>query len=244
MFQPTITSIRQGFNIETTEPPWAKNIQPIVVLARGIPSHSRTLGRWAYCIAGRGTDEKWYRLYPFPLEEKGRLIESFDIIKPFITRRNDDGRPESCRIDPHLVWKMGTLKTTQRLEYLKQRTEVGPFMHDNSWRTKTLGLIRPSLVKLSIGSNPNIKYHCDYTGCCGHTATFFDVFHIQRNKEMLIARPELLTNLLSEIDGENLRFVVGTLRQHQPRWIIVEVLICLRDSAESLQSWLVSKFPE
>ena len=64
------------------------------------------------------------------------------------------------------------------------------------------------------------------------------------NKEMLIARPELLTNLLSEIDGENLRFVVGTLRQHQPRWIIVEVLICLRDSAESLQSWLVSKFPE
>jgi hypothetical protein len=189
-------------------------------------------------------DEKWYRLYPIPLEDKGRLIESFDIIKPFIIRKNDDGRPESCRIDPHLLWKTGTLKSTERLDYLKQRTEGGSFMHNNSWRTKTLGLIRPSLVKFSIGSYANVKYHCDYQECCGHTTTFFDVLQIQANKKKLIARPESLTTVITEIDEQNLRFVVGTLRQHQPCWIIVETLICLKDSVESLQSWLVSKLIE
>ena len=227
--------------METTEPAWARNVQPIVVLGRGIPSHSRTLGRWAYCIAGKGLDENWYRLYPIPLEDERRLIESFDIIKPFIIRKNDDGRPESCRIDPHLLWKTGSLKSTERLGYLKQRTEGGSFMHDNSWRTKTLGLIRPSLAKFSIGTCSNIKYYCDYRGCCGHTTTFFDVFQIQDNKKKLIARPESIMKELSEIEEENLRFVVGTLRQHQPCWIIVETLICLNNSVESLQSWLVSK---
>lgn len=232
---------KEAVTIQTTEPPWAKNVQPIVVLGRGIPAHSRTLGRWAYCIAGKGMDEKWYRLYPFLLVGKSRSFEAFDIIKPFITRKNDDGRPESCRINPHLVWKTGTLQNTERLEYLKQRVEVGSFMHNDSWRTKTLGIIRPSLVKFSIGRDATVNYYCDHQECNGHTTTFFDILQIERNGKRLIAPVEALSNALSEINEEKLRFVVGTLRQHQPCWIIVETLICLNNSIESLQSWLISK---
>lgn len=114
-------------------------------------------------------------------------------------------------------------------------------MHDDSWHTKTLGLIRPLLVKFSLGKHATVNYYCNHQGCIGHTSTLFDVLQIERNTETLIAQVEALNDILSEIEEEKLRFVVGTMRQHQKRWIIVETLICLDDSIESLQSLLFSK---
>jgi hypothetical protein len=230
--------------MEKNEPPWARNIQQIIVLGRGIPSYSKNLGRYAYCIAGKGSDERWYRLYPIPLEDTVRSFQPFDTIKPFVVRRNDDGRPESCRVDPHLIWKAGVLEQAKRAEYINNRVENGSFLHDDSWQTKTLGLIRPSLVGFSVSEQPTIKYYCSYQDCHGHTARFFDVLRIEKKQEKLIAPAQMLNDALSEVDCGTLRFVVGTLRSHQPRWIIVETLICLNGTVESLQSWIISKFSQ
>jgi len=210
------------------------------VLARGIPAWSRTLGRWAYCIACVDKDGKWYRLYPVPLENGRKNIAPFDVIKPFVIKRCENGRPESCRIDPWLIWKAGVVQESDRSRILQQITESGSFMHDDSWRRKTLALVAPSLLKISIAQKATISYYCSYPECDGHTGTFFDVFQIDKRKRKLILPAQDLLRRLSGVKEENLRFVVGTMRKHPQRWIVVETLICVKGTVSPLNSWITA----
>lgn len=223
------------------EPAWAKRIEPIIVLARGVPARSRTLGRWAYCIAGIGKSGQWYRLYPVPLEDGDRSIYPFDVIKPFIIKRHENGRPESCRINSWLIWKVGTIPHSERKRILEKAIEPGSFLHDESWRNKTLGLIKPLSLQVDISEKATLKYFCDDPECGGHTATFFDVFKIDAKGRKLIAPANELVNLLSPLKEEKFWFIVGTMRKHPQRRIVVEVLINLDETVIALQSWLISK---
>jgi len=224
-----------------SEPMWAKRIEPIIVLARGVSARSRTLGRWAYCVAGIGKKGQWYRLYPVPIENGNRAIYPFDVIKPFIIKRHENGRPESCRINSWLIWKAGTVPNSERQSFLEKTREPASFLHDDSWRNKTLGLIKPLSMQIDIREKPIIKYFCNYPECNGHTATFFDVLKIDAKGRRLIAPAEQLVNLLSQLDEEKLWFIVGTIRKHPQSWIVVEVLIDLDEIVLALQSWLISK---
>jgi len=223
------------------EPSWAKKIEPIIVLGRGVPAKSRILGRWAYCIAGIGNDGRWVRLYPLPIENGNRPLNPFDVIKPFIIKRHEDGRPESCRIDSNLVLKVGMIPDSERHIILERVLEPSFFMHDNSWRNKSLGLIKPLFLQINIHESPTLRYTCDYENCSGHTATFFDVIRIEARRRKLLASPEELENLLSQQDEEKLWFIVGTERQHPQIWMVVEVLISVHQTITGLQCWLVSQ---
>jgi len=224
-----------------TEPLWAKPIEPIIVLARGVPAWSRTLGRWAYCVAGIGKNEQWYRLYPVPLEDGTRSIYPFDVIKPFIIKKRENGRPESCRINPWLIWKVGTVQNSERQHILEKIIEPASFLHNESWRNKTLGLIKPLSLQINIQEQATIRYLCGHSGCAGHTATFFDVLKIDAKGRKLIAPAEELVDILSQLEEEKLWFIDGTVRKHPQRWIVVEVLISLDGTVIALQSWLISK---
>jgi len=223
------------------EPMWARWIEPIIVLARGIPARSRTLGRWAYCVAGITKNGQWYRLYPVPLEDGDRSIYPFDVIKPFIVKRHENGRPESCRINSWLIWKVGTIPISERQRILENTIEPGSFLHDDSWHNKTLGLIKPLSLQIHIREKATTKYFCDYPECQGHAATFFDALKIDAKGRKLIAPTEKLVNLLSQLEEEKLWFIVGTMRKHPQRWIVVEVLISPDETVIALQSWLISK---
>lgn len=222
------------------EPAWAEHIEPIIVLGRGVPSWSRNQGRWAYCIAGIGDYGQWFRLYPLPIEGGNRLFEPFDIVKPFIIKKHENGRPESCRIDAGLVWKAGTVPDSQRLGILERILGKGTFMHDSSWRKRSLGCIKPLSLQISIEESPTLKFKCGHKGCGGHTTTFFDVLRIEAGKRRLVAPAEEIENLLSKQDEDKLWFVVGTERQHPHIWIVVEILINIDQKVTGLQSWLTS----
>lgn len=224
-----------------SEPPWAERIEPIIVLARGVPARSRTLGRWAYCVAGIGKNGQWYRLYPVPLENGSRSIYPFDVIKPFIVKKHENGRPESCRINSWLTWKVGAVPNSERQRILEKTIDPWSFLHDDSWRNKTLGIIKPLSLRIDIREKAIIRYFCGHHGCRGHTATFFDVLKVNAKGRKLIAPTEELVNLLSKLEEEKLWFIVGTLRKHPQRWIVVEVLIGLDGTVIALQSWLISK---
>lgn len=224
-----------------SEPVWAKCIEPIIVLARGVPAWSRNLGRWAYCVAGIGKKWQWYRLYPVSLKNGNRSIYPFDVIKPFIIKKHENGRPESCRINSWLIWKVGTVPNSDRQSLLEKTREPASFLHDSSWRNKTLGLIKPLSPQIDIREKAIIKYFCNYPECNGHTATFFDVLKTDAKGRRLIAPAEQLINLLSQLNEEKLWFVVGTVRKHPQRWIVIEVLINLDENVLALQPWLISK---
>lgn len=227
--------------MQNNEPSWAKRVDALIVLARGVPAWSRTLGRWAYCIACLGNDGKWYRLYPVPLENGKRTIYPFDIIKPFIVKKRDNGRPESCRINPWIIWKAGVIQNSERQHILEKIKEPSSFLHDNSWRNKTLGLIQPTSLQFAVGRAAIVNYFCDYPKCEGHSSTFFDAFQIEEHKRKLITSAEELETMLSHLKEDKLWFIVGTVRRHPQRWIIVETLVELGETVTSLQSWLISQ---
>lgn len=241
MSNEMIKELSKEFSIpQSDEPVWAKRIDPIVVLGRGIPAWSRTLGRMAYCVAGIEREGEWCRLYPVPLENGKRLLNAFDIIKPFIIKRHENGRPESCRVNSWLIWKGGTIPTFERQKILHRTLESGAFLHDDSWRNKTLGLIKPAFWEFHIGKKATLRYFCDFPECEGHIATFFDVLEVTAKQRKLIKPANELLDLLSQLENEKIWFVVGTIRQHPQRWIVVESIVELDKTVIPLQSWLTS----
>ena len=144
--------------------------EPIIVLGKGTPNFVEKYGCLMQCIAGVGEVSGWLRLYPVLVRSiipSVKPIEKFDVIRTvFRVRRPEPLRPESRKIHPELVEKIGHIAVEQQGNILSERTEPGDFLHDDSWRgRRSLGLIEPKNPKfwvtpdysLDIGSDRQLK---------------------------------------------------------------------------------------
>lgn len=204
--------------------------EPIVVLGKGVPAYSTTYGCLTCCIAGVSEHSGWLRLYPLFLESvlsSIKPIEKFDVIRVvFRHKRPEPTRPESRKIFPEFVEKVGHVHDRNaRIDILRLYTEPGVFLHDDSWRgRKTLGIIKPMNVRfwLTKENIPMVKFRCGNL-CRGHTCEigeymeFNDVGRVKHQRDVELAKQ------LSTLKNKDLRFVMGTIRRHPSRWLLISI---------------------
>jgi hypothetical protein len=139
--------------------------EAITVLGKGVPAYSNTYGCLIYCIAGVKESGGWVRLYPLfkePLLSSVKPIENFDIIRViFRSKHPEPNRPESRKIYPEFVQKIGHIHGESARNILISYTEPGDFLHDDSWRgIKTLGMIKPTNTRFLVSKEgfPMVKF--------------------------------------------------------------------------------------
>ena len=205
-----------------------------MVLGKGVPAYSSKYGCLTYCVAGVAEAVGWIRLYPLFAEQlvpSIQFVEKFDIIRvAYDDERPEPGRPESRRIYPEFVEKLGHLeKSIARTQTLNKYTEPGDFLHDDSWRgKKTLGMIKPIEPSFrALKGMPKVQFRCGGS-CSGHTC---EVGELMRFDGFGRSIPQLGDADLKRFEGVrkgNLRFVMGTDSRYPQRWLLVSVHVIRR----------------
>ena len=209
--------------------------EPIIVLGRGVTSHSDKYRCLAHCIAGLENNSRWIRLYPIRYRNEGSKPKKFDIIRIKVIDDNPEFRVESRKPDIAVApVKIGVVTEKERITILKNNLDSGKFLHDNSWRgTKTLGLINPKYPEFVIDKNKIlVRYKCDYSECNRHVT---EVPHCTMEEYGLQDRifedrsglEESLIELNRQIllHRKQLWFVMGTILTHPQKWILIEIHI-------------------
>ena len=206
--------------------------EPIIVLGKGVPAYSKTYGCLTCCVAGLGKRSGWLRLYPLFLEpvlSSIKPIEKFDVIRVvFRHRRPEPIRPESRKIFPEFVEKVGHTRDKKvRIDILRRYTEPGVFLHDDSWRgRKTLGMIKPVNTRfwLTKENIPMVKFRCGHS-CGGHICQTGEYMKFNNVGRVVYKRDVQLAKQLSTLKNKESRFVMGTIRRHPSRWLLISIHI-------------------
>jgi hypothetical protein len=205
--------------------------EPITILGKGVPSFNAKYGCLTHCVAGIGKNSSWIRLYPLFAEQvipKIQFVENFDIIRAkYRDVRPESTRPETRKIHPESVVKIDHVKDhDKRMRILKQYTEPGTFLHDDSWNgRKTLGMIEPLEKHFLVSSNiPKVKFYCR-SSCGGHTCELKQLERFDSFGRVVPEPVKDLENRLKNLQGKQLRFVMGTDGRHPQVWLIVSVHI-------------------
>lgn len=185
------------------------------------------------CIAGVGEVSGWLRLYPVfvcSIMPGVEPIEKYDVIRTvFREKRAEHKRPESRKIYPELIERIGRISGEQCRDILLEYTEPGDFLHDDSWRgRKSLGLIEPKNPRFWVTTEniPKVEFKCASRRCTRH---HMDVLELMSFDDFGRIYPQKMKprnkveKQLSNFRDRNLRFVMGTLYKHPHRWIIVAV---------------------
>ena len=204
--------------------------EPIIVLAKGVPAYSRTYGCLVCCTAGVSERSGWLRLYPLFLEpvlSTIKPIKKFDVIRvQYRDKRPESNRPESRKISPESVEKVGHVDDVNtRIDILRRYTESGEFLHDDSWRgRKTLGMIKPMNACFSITQEniPMVKFKCRHS-CGGHICQVGEYMKFNMVGRVLLQSDAELAKRLSTLKNGELRFVMGTIRRHPSRWLLISI---------------------
>lgn len=204
--------------------------ESITVLGKGVPAYSRTYGCLTCCVAGISERSGWVRLYPLFLEpvlSTIKPVEKFDVIRVvFRDRRPEPNRPESRKILPEFVQKVGHEDDeTVRADVLRRYTEPGDFLHDDSWRgRKTLGMIKPVNVCFSLTQQniPMVRFKCG-NSCTGHICQVGECMKFNSVGRILPQNDSDLAKQLSTFKKKDLRFVMGTIRRHPNRWLLIAI---------------------
>jgi hypothetical protein len=205
--------------------------EEITVLGKGVPAYSSTYGCLTYCVAGVKESGGWVRLYPLfqePLLSSVKLIENFDVIKVvFRDEHPEPNRPESRKIYPEFVQKIGHIKDKNARNILLNYTEPGDFLHDDSWHgRKTLGMIKPTDARFLLSSDgfPMVKFFCNSKNCKGHICEVGELMKFDG-----VGRPIHEYNsvqfqeIFDSLKNKDLRFVMGTIRKHPQRWLLISI---------------------
>lgn len=209
--------------------------EDIVVVGRGVPSHSKKFRCLAYCIAGLENNSSWVRLYPIRSTRYSSRLNKSDIIRVRISDEHSDFRSESKKPDlsapPNII---GVVPKEDHLQLLNDNLDSGTFLHDDSWKgRKTLGLIKPIYPEFKIDKNRIlVKYKCDHKRCKGHLT---EVHHYTMEEyeleDRIFSDRNGLEKSLIELNRQillhrkQLWFVMGTILNHPRVWIIIEVYI-------------------
>jgi len=204
--------------------------EPITVLGKGVPAYSTKYGCSVYCVAGAGESSGWLRLYPLFVERviSGiQPVEKFDVIRVvYRQKRPESKRPESRKIFPEFVEKVDHISDdNMRRSILHQYTELGTFLHDDSWQgRKTLGMIQPLRPYFMVVRGiPRVKFQC-HDACGGHMC---EVGELRRFDSVGRAIPEAesskLASKLGLLGRRQLRFVMGTDSRHPHRWLLISI---------------------
>jgi len=204
--------------------------EPIIVLGKGVPAYSNTYGCLTCCIAGVSEDNGWIRLYPVFLEpvlSSIKPIEIFDVIRVVLRyKRPEPTRPESRKIFPEFIEKVEHVPDKKtREDILCRYTEPGDFLHDNSWQgKKTLGMIKPLSARfwLTKENIPMVRFKCGHS-CRGHSCEIGEYMKFNDVGRVLHRRDAELEDQLSTLKNKELRFVMGTIRRHPSRWLLISI---------------------
>jgi hypothetical protein len=154
-------------------------------------------------------------------------------------------RPESRKIYPHAIRVLNHKdEKEEQHSILKPLSEPGDFLHGEGWRNKTLGIIQPYAPHFWITNDNKVKvhYYClchschgnpsrllltwgsnkhELFVCDGHTDEVLQLVKIDRVGRYLRLKREELEQFVKDLRGKELCFVMGTVRNHPHRWILV-----------------------
>ena len=204
--------------------------EPIIILGKGVPAYSSKYGCLTCCVAGVSEHNGWIRLYPLFLEpvlSSIKPIDKFDVIRTvFRDKRPEPTRPESRKVFPEFVQKVGQVREKKdRNRILHQYTESGVFLHDGSWRgRKTLGMINALNARFYMTKEniPMVRFQC-VPRCGGHNCEVGECMKFNNVGRVLHQSNSELQKQLSTLKNKDLRFVMGTIRRHPNRWLIISI---------------------
>jgi hypothetical protein len=208
-----------------------KYSKPIIVLGKGVPAYSRTYGCLTCCVAGVSEQSGWLRLYPLFLEpvlSSIKPVNKFDMIRVTVRQKHPEpNRPESRKILPEAVEIVDHIHDENaRIKLLQRYTELGLFLHDDSWRgRKTLGMIKPLKKRFWITKEniPMVKFRCG-PSCRGHTCEIGEYMKFNNVGRVVYKKrnAELAKHFL-RLRNNELRFVMGTMRRRPHRWLLISI---------------------
>jgi len=205
--------------------------EPIIVLGKGAPSFNAKYVCLTHCVAGIGENGAWIRLYPLFAEQvipSIQLVEKFDVIRAeYRETRPEPTRPETRKIHPESVVKIDHIKDYDRCKQILERhSELGTFLHDDSWNgKKTLGMIQPLEPHFFISSGiPKVKFFCR-SSCGGHICEVKELEKFDSFGRVVPEPTQDLENRLENLRGRQLRFVMGTDGRHPQVWLLVSIHI-------------------
>ena len=202
--------------------------EPIIVMGKGVPAYSTKFGCLTYCIAGLNMKGHWLRLYPLFLERviaSINYIQEFDVIRViYVNKKPESNRPESRKILPESIEIIGHVKKEKQLEILERFSEPGEFLHNDSWDgVKTLGMINPLDSAFFIDKGvPKVKFKCS-SSCKGHLCEIGEIMKYDSVGRTIVQKDHLLEEKLSRFKDKSLRFVMGTIRRHPSRWLLISI---------------------
>jgi len=131
---------------------WEK--ESIIILVKAAPNWSKKYKKYQICTAGISQDGGWRRLYPFP--ERNMLakdIHIWDIIELEMSEPADDVRPESRKIKPESIVKIGRLEDREeRRKFLNRIAEQS--LEIPLKEKRTMALIRPRIEDFKTMTRP------------------------------------------------------------------------------------------
>jgi len=131
---------------------WEKD--SIIILVKAAPNWSKKHKKYQICTAGISQTGGWRRLYPFPeLNMIKREVHIWDIIQVETLKPSDDPRPESRKIKPESIAKVGRLEDRQeRRRFLRDIAE--PSLEIALEEKRTMALIEPRVEDFKIEKRP------------------------------------------------------------------------------------------
>ena len=216
-----------------------------MVLGRGIENWSRQYRSRTHCLVGIGKSSGLVRLYPVFHDDQADI---FDVIQVIIQDEHPEThRPESRKVYPHAIQVVAREEgKDKQYNILKSLCQPGDFLHGEGWRNKTLGVIQPYAPHFWVTEDNRLKvhYYClchSWQGkphqlcmtwepngwgsfvCDGHADEVRQLTKVDRVGRYLRPRREELEQFIEDLRGKELYFVMGTLRNHPHRWILVTI---------------------
>lgn len=162
-------------------------------------------------------------MYPVFLDKLG--LKVFDVITArVVNTRPESNRPESRRIDSNFITLVDRINQyNARVSLLNSLAENCDFLHRETWRTRSLGLITPLSPEFSVADQNilKVRYHCDNTRCNGHFNKVFDIVQLEKTGRGIPNRRTFIKRLLGDIRDLRFWFVLGTHHWHPHRWMLI-----------------------
>lgn len=225
---------------DSNSPEWSESL---IVLGRGIESWSRRYKARTHCIVAIGKISGFVRLYPVLRDDRADI---FDVIRVVVRDGHPEShRPESRKIYPHAIQVVAYKdEKEEQHNILKSLSEPGDFLHGEGWRNRTLGVIQPYTPHFWITKDNKVRVHyrclchsChgspsqlllswssnkqEFFVCDGHTNEVLQLIKVDRVGRYLRPKRVELEQFVEDLRGKELYFVMGTLRNHPHRWILV-----------------------
>jgi len=226
--------------LDSDLPEWSESL---IVLGRGIESWSRRYRARTHCVVAIGKISGLVRLYPVLRDDQADI---FDVIQVVVRDEHPEiHRPESRKIYPHAIQVVAHEdEKEEQHNILKSLSEPGDFLHGEEWRNKTLGVIQPYAPHFWITKDNKVRVHyrclchsChgnpsqllmtwrpnkqEFFVCDGHTNEVLQLIKVDRVGRYLRSKRVELEQFVEDLRGKELYFVMGTLRNHPHRWILV-----------------------